>query len=159
MGLGAIAAAVEELLTRSPTLSLAGLAGLEASRSQVATSRDPVNPFHGVALAGSSDDPLLDVVRSRLASGALFPVGHQSRGGGGKGEICAVCDLTINNPEIEYEVSGGPNGAVFAHIACFLVWRQESEALRLPTDLNKHGAQTHPSCAASSPSGISRMLP
>jgi hypothetical protein len=38
--------------------------------------------------------------------------------------------LTINNPEIEYEVAG-PNGSVFAHLRCYLVWRQESEALRL----------------------------
>lgn len=118
MGFSAIMGAVEELLTRSPTLSLAGLALLGTSPSQVATSR-------------SSDDPLLDTVQSRLASGALFPVDGKRWAGLGGGKSCAVCDLTINNSEIEYEVTGGPSGSAFAHVRCYLVWRQESEALRL----------------------------
>ena len=81
--------------------------------------------------AESSDDPLLDAVRTRLASGALFPADHKSWAGRATGERCAVCDVDINTPEMEYEVAGGPSGSAFAHLECYFVWRQESEALRL----------------------------
>lgn len=125
MGFSAIVAAVEELLSRSATLCLASQAVLEASRHPMAMSRRRL-----FSITRSSDDPLLDSVQSRLTSGALFPVDRKSWTGRGSGKSCAVCDLTINNPEIEYEVAG-PNGSVFAHLRCYLVWRQESEALRL----------------------------
>jgi hypothetical protein len=126
VGFSAIAAAVEELLSRSPTLCLASLAVLEASRHPMATGRRRLFSF-----TRSSDDPLLDAVQSRLTSGALFSVDRKSWTGRGSGKSCAVCDLTINSREIEYEVAGGPNGSVFAHLRCYLVWRQESGALRL----------------------------
>jgi hypothetical protein len=124
VGFSAIAAAVEELLTRSPTLSTS-LAVLEPSRHPMAPSRRRL-----FSIMRSSDDPLLDAVRTRLTSGALFPFDRASWTGRGSGKSCAVCDLAINNAEIEYEVAGGLIGSGFAHLRCYLVWRQESEALR-----------------------------
>jgi hypothetical protein len=120
-----IVAGVERWLTRSPTLCLAQAALLEASR---APSRRHLNPE--VRIAGSSDDPLLNIVRARLTSGALLLIDRKGRAGRGSGKRCAVCDMTINNQEIEYEVASGSYGAVFAHLRCYLVWRQESEAVR-----------------------------
>src|SRR6266850_4194035 len=129
MGFRGIVAATEELLTQSPTLCLANLAVLAALRYPVATGyHEPHPKFH---IAGSSDDPLLDAVRTRLTTGVLFPVVRKSWAVQATGKCCAVCDLTISNSEIEYEVAAGPSGSAFAHLPCYLVWRQESEALRL----------------------------
>jgi hypothetical protein len=36
-------------------------------------------------------------------------------------------------------VPGGVHGTVVAHLACYLVWRQESEAARLPDELSEGG--------------------
>jgi hypothetical protein len=124
VGLGAIVAAVEELLTRSPTLCLANLAVLEASRYPMARRG------HLFSTMPESDDPLLDTVRTRLRSGTLLPVDRKSRTGWGSGKPCAVCDLPINRTDIEYEVAGGPSGSVGVHLPCYLVWRQESKTLR-----------------------------
>ena len=121
VGLGAIVAAVEELLTRSPTLCLANLAVLEASRYPMARRG------HLFSTTPASDDPLLDTVRTRLSSGTLFPVDRKSCTGWGSGKPCAVCDLPINPRDIEYEVAGGPSGSVCVHLPCYLVWRQESK--------------------------------
>jgi hypothetical protein len=129
MGFRAIVAATEELLTQSPTLCLANLAVLAALRYPVATGYHEPHPKF--AIAGSSGDPLLDAVRTRLTTGVLFPVVRKSWAGQATGKCCAVCDLTISNSEIEYEVAAGPSGSAFAHLPCYLVWRQESEALRL----------------------------
>jgi hypothetical protein len=125
VGLGAIVAAVEELLTRSPTLCLANLAVLEASRYLMARRG------RLFSTTPESDDPLLDTVRTRLSSGTLFPVDRKSRAGHGSGKSCAVCDLPIIHAEIEYEVAGGASGSVCVHLPCYLVWRQEAKALRL----------------------------
>jgi hypothetical protein len=125
MGLGAIAAAVEALLTRSPTLCLASLAVLEAARSPMARG----GPLFSTTLA--SDDPLLDTVQTRLSPGTLFPVDRKSCAGRGSGKPCVVCDLPITPRDIEYEVAGGPRGSVCVHLPCYLVWRQESKALHL----------------------------
>src|SRR5512136_2195419 len=116
MGFSVIVAAVEKVLGRSPTLCLASLAVLAAARSPMATSYCHQD-------AESSDDPLLDAVRTRLASGALFPADRKSWARRATGERCAVCDVDINNPEMEYEVAGGPSGSAFAHLECYLVWR------------------------------------
>jgi hypothetical protein len=36
-------------------------------------------------------------------------------------------------------VPGGVHGTVVAHLACYLVWRQESEAARLRDELSEDG--------------------
>ena len=123
MGLGAIVAAVEEFLTRSPTLCLANLAVLEASRYLVARRGRLFSTM-------PESDPLLDTIQTRLRDGTLWPVDRKSGAGRGSGKPCAVCDLPINHTEIEYEVAGGPSGSVCVHLPCYLVWRQESKTLR-----------------------------
>ena len=85
----------------------------------------------------SHNDELRQRVRRALTSGALFLVDRRSRVGRGSGKLCAVCTSAVAEDDVEYEVPGGVSGTVVAHLACYLVWRQESEAARLRSDLGK----------------------
>ena len=87
----------------------------------------------------SHNDELRQRVRRALTSGALFLVDRRSRVGRGSGKLCAVCTSAVAEDDVEYEVPGGVNGTVVAHLACYLVWRQESEAARLRSDLGEGG--------------------
>jgi len=87
----------------------------------------------------SHNDELRQRVRRALTSGALFLVDQRSRVGRGSGKLCAVCTSAVAEDDVEYEVPGGVNGAVVAHLACYLVWRQESETARLRDELSEGG--------------------
>ena len=87
----------------------------------------------------SPNDELRQRVRRALTSGALFLVDRRSRVGRGSGKLCAVCTSAVAEDDVEYEVPGGVNGTVVAHLACYLVWRQESEAARLRDELSEGG--------------------
>ncbi len=73
---------------------------------------------------------LREQVRRRLANKELFLVNYTGRPERGSGNSCAVCATMIHTSEIQYTVSGSMR-TVVAHLACYLVWRQESEAARL----------------------------
>ncbi len=87
----------------------------------------------------SHNDELRQRVRRALTSGALFLVDQRSRAGRGSGKLCAVCTSAVAEDDVEYEVPGGVSGTVVAHLACYLVWRQESEAARLRDELSEGG--------------------
>jgi hypothetical protein len=87
----------------------------------------------------SHNDELRQRVRRALTNGALFLVDQRSRVGRGSGKLCAVCTSAVAEDDVEYEVPGGVNGTVVAHLACYLVWRQESEAARLRDELSEGG--------------------
>jgi len=87
----------------------------------------------------SHNDELRQRVRRALTSGALFLVDQRSRVGRGSGKLCAVCTSAVAEDDVEYEVPGGVSGPVVAHLACYLVWRQESEAARLRDELSEGG--------------------
>ena len=87
----------------------------------------------------SHNDELRQRVRRALTSGALSLVDRRSRVGRGSGKLCAVCTSAVAEDDVEYEVPGGVNGTVVAHLACYLVWRQESEAARLRDELSEGG--------------------
>ena len=87
----------------------------------------------------SHNDELRQRVRRALTSGALFRVDQRSRVGRGSGKLCAVCTSAVAEDDVEYEVPGGVSGTVVAHLACYLIWRQESEAARLPDELSEGG--------------------
>ena len=76
------------------------------------------------------DRRLRERVRRGLASGELFLIDRKSWAGRGSGGRCAVCGMTIAFQNVEYKVEGA-RGAAVAHLTCYLVWRQESEAWRL----------------------------
>jgi hypothetical protein len=73
---------------------------------------------------------LREQVRRRLASKELFLVNRQGRAERGSGNSCAVCASVIGTSGVQYTVRG-PTSSVVVHVACYLVWRQESEAARL----------------------------
>lgn len=87
----------------------------------------------------SHNDELRQRVRRALMSGALFLVDRRSRVGRGSGNLCAVCTSAVAEGDVEYEVPGGVNGTVVTHLACYLVWRQESEAAPLRDELSEGG--------------------
>ena len=81
----------------------------------------------------SHNDELRQRVRRALK------VDHRSRVGRGSGKLCAVCTSAVAEDDVEYDVPGGVHGTVVAHLACYLVWRQESEAARLRDELSEGG--------------------
>ena len=87
----------------------------------------------------SHNGELRQRVRRALTSGALFLVDHRSRVGRGRGKVCAVCTSAVAEDDVEYDVPGGVHGTVVAHLPCYLVWRQESEAARLRDELSEGG--------------------
>ena len=75
-------------------------------------------------------ESLREQVRRRLAAKELFLISRRGRAEPASGNACAVCALVIDTSGVQYAVRG-PTSRVVAHIACYLVWRQESEAARL----------------------------
>jgi hypothetical protein len=76
-----------------------------------------------------SGDSLREQVRRRLANKELFLVSRRGRPERGTGNACAVCALVIRTRSSTR--CRGRTSTVVAHLACYLVWRQESEAARL----------------------------
>jgi len=77
-----------------------------------------------------SNATLRQKIRTRLASGALFPVDGKVVAGKATGKLCTLCAMPISKGEIEHEVVGPTT--VWAHWDCYSIWRQESEALKPP---------------------------
>jgi hypothetical protein len=76
------------------------------------------------------DRRLRERVRRGLATGDLFLIDRKSWAGRGSGKPCAVCGVTITFRDVEYRIQR-PQGSALAHLACYLVWRKESEGWRL----------------------------
>jgi hypothetical protein len=75
-------------------------------------------------------DSLREQVRRRFATKELFLISRRGRAEPASGNACVVCALVIDTSGVQYAVRG-PTSRVVAHVACYLVWRQESEAARL----------------------------
>jgi|SRR5690242_12389659 hypothetical protein len=98
---------------RSEQCCVSNRAILAATRYRIAASRRRLN--RAFALTGGSNnghETLRASVRSRLASGALFPIGSSVMAGYGKENECVVCRETISAREIEYEIAVGAGVAV-----------------------------------------------
>jgi len=77
------------------------------------------------------DAGLRQQVRARLSKRDLFAATGISSIHRGTGRPCIVCDLPIDSPTLEREVDG-PGVVGRAHPACYVIWREESAALRQP---------------------------
>jgi len=75
------------------------------------------------------DDSLRRQVRARLARRELFAAKGISSVRRGTGRPCIVCDRPIESPTLEREVEG-PGVVALAHPACYVIWREESLALK-----------------------------
>ena len=106
---------------------------LTASRYRIASARRSLNPWF--ALTGGSDgDGLRATIRARIATGALFPI-HGTRAWASYGEDnpCIVCQEPITRAQVEYEVSSASTEvAVRAHLRCYMMWKEESQAPARP---------------------------
>ena len=77
---------------------------------------------------------LRDQAREKLRTAAL-PLVKPNRtwGGPGAGLKCALCELHVENDQIELEVQfvrqGRPPDVLHFHLACFSVWELERELL------------------------------
>src|SRR5216683_2713917 len=74
-----------------------------------------------------SNATLRQKIRTRLASGSLFPVDGKVVAGKATGKLCTLCAMPISKGEIEHEVVGPTT--VWAHWDCYSIWRQESDAV------------------------------
>ena len=66
-------------------------------------------------------------IRTRLASGSLFPVDGKVVAGKATGKLCTLCAMPIFATEVEHEVME-PQTA-YAHMTCHSLWVQESKML------------------------------
>lgn len=73
------------------------------------------------------EDELRRQVRARLAEGRLVHADGISKSHRGTGRPCLVCRLPIQATDVEREIEG--RGVfLYAHEACYKLWREESAA-------------------------------
>lgn len=74
------------------------------------------------------ESPVRGIVRTLLASGALWPIcGRVQWAGYGTGQACCVCGQPVSGSQVEYEVEDGSSSRLTGcHFACFVVWYEES---------------------------------
>src|SRR3981189_2078136 len=79
--------------------------------------------------SAASDDELRRQIRARLSEARLPPVNGVSRSSRGTGRPCIVCRRAIEPTEVERQVSG--HGVfLYAHEACYKLWKEESVVFR-----------------------------
>jgi hypothetical protein len=76
------------------------------------------------------DDDLRGQVRIRLSEGRLPAINGVSKSHRGTGRPCIVCRRAIEPLDIERELDG-PGVVLIAHEACYVIWREESVAVRV----------------------------
>jgi hypothetical protein len=127
------------LIAESKTRCLENRRLLAGSRSLISRSRRFLNP--AFEISGGSDEDLRRMIRTRVATGAPFPVDGKVPAGKGAGKLCTICGMPISQGDIEHEVVGPPT--VFAHWDCYSIWRQESDALARTTQQSRqHSVKT-----------------
>ena len=83
-----------------------------------------------------ADDDLRRQVRARLAENRLPSVDGVSKSHRGTGRPCIVCRRAIELTEVERQVSG--DGVfLYAHEACYKLWKEESVVFRASKDRTK----------------------
>ena len=121
------------LTARSETRCHANEKLLTQSRFLIAWGRRVLNPAWTISgsseedVRGTAEEDVRGTVRERLASGDLFPVPREVWAGHGSGHVCVVCGKPISSAEVENEIVGPTT--VRAHVACYSIWQQESDAL------------------------------
>jgi hypothetical protein len=81
------------------------------------------------AEAASTIADLRERVRPALAHRLLPEVDGTAWVGPGTGQVCAVCAVSIQPSDVEYEVQHGES-RLHAHLACYTIWSDESLARR-----------------------------
>jgi hypothetical protein len=84
----------------------------------------------------SHGDDLKGQVRVRLSEGRLPAINGVSKSHRGTGRPCIVCRRAIEPIEVERELDGA-GIVLIAHEACYVIWREESVAVRASGDRSK----------------------
>lgn len=85
----------------------------------------------GLMPTTSPDQSLRQHVRAWLSKGLLPRPPADAWAGPGTGRLCVVCTQVTQPSETEYEVGYGAT-RLFAHLRCYMLWREEAEALPPP---------------------------
>ena len=98
----------------------------------------PEAPLCAPTAGGSAatDDELRGQIRARLSEARLPAVDGGSRSSRGTGRPCVVCRRAIEPTEVERQV-GGLGVFLYAHEACYKLWREESVVFRATKDRTK----------------------
>src|SRR5215813_13530167 len=123
------------LAARSEALCRSNREMLVRTRVLIGRSIRRLNPAFGIS--GSSDETadqvsvnghvVASLVRDKLARNELFVLPRSKCWGGPMtGQVCVVCKRLIEDP-VELEIQG-PDGPVFAHVACYDIWHTGSKA-------------------------------
>jgi hypothetical protein len=80
-----------------------------------------------------SEDQLRRQIRVRLSENRLPFADGISKSHRGTGRPCVVCRRVIDSTQVEREVEG-LGVFSYAHEECYKVWREESVALRRPSE-------------------------
>jgi hypothetical protein len=83
-----------------------------------------------------TDDELRRQIRARLLEGRLILADGISKSHRGTGRPCIVCRRAIVPTEVEREIEGS-GVFLYAHEACYKVWREESVARHAALDRRK----------------------
>ena len=68
-------------------------------------------------------EPLVEMARRRIASGALPPSAPlRSLGGFSDGGTCVICAEAILRHDLEIETAIGPQSSIVMHPACYSAW-------------------------------------
>jgi hypothetical protein len=82
-----------------------------------------------VTTSSSPDDDLSREVRARLSDYRLPMLDGPSKSHRGTGRPCIVCRRAIEPSEVERQVDAA-GVLLYAHEACYKVWREESAAVQ-----------------------------
>lgn len=86
--------------------------------------------------SAATDDELRGQIRARLSEARLPAVDGVSRSSRGTGRPCVVCGRAIEPTEVERQ-AGGLGVFLYAHEACYKLWREESVVFRATKDRTK----------------------
>jgi hypothetical protein len=86
--------------------------------------------------SGVTDDELRRQIRVRLLEARLPSADGISKSHRGTGRPCVVCRRVIDSTQVEREVEGA-GVFMYAHEACYKLWREESVAARAAGDRPK----------------------
>jgi hypothetical protein len=115
---------VPQLVGQSELRLLGSRRQVRTSRALVAAARARIGQRR--MICGGSDLDQREIVRARLAAATLPRLHGMSWAGRASGSACSVCTRVILPPNIEYQVDETRN--LRAHLACYMIWLDESNA-------------------------------
>lgn len=125
-------------LARSRAEQLVALSDVKCFRAwqQIAASQQRLRPH----ISGGATDPLNEKIRAALLAMTLPPIDGRAWAGKARSgdHRCTCCAAPITAGEPEYEPRD--QAGLYAHLACFTAWRDESALLTQGSGASAAGA-------------------